>query len=66
MVFVNDKEYQLTEYSNLLKVLSELKIEMPKGIAVAVNNNVVPRSQWPQFKITEQDKIIIIKAVQGG
>lgn len=37
-----------------------------RGIAVAVNQIVVPRADWPATPLTPDDKIEIITAVQGG
>ena len=37
-----------------------------KGIAIAINNNVIPRLYWHETKIKENDNIIIITATQGG
>ncbi len=36
------------------------------GQAVAVNNCVVPRAEWTNFKITDGMKLTIIRAVCGG
>lgn len=36
------------------------------GIAVAVNQIVVPRSDWAATPLRSDDKIEIITAVQGG
>ncbi|MBL7706642.1 MAG: sulfur carrier protein ThiS [Taibaiella sp.] len=37
-----------------------------KGIAVALNNQVVPRAQWPATPLNDRDTILIISATQGG
>lgn len=37
-----------------------------KGIAVAVNNTVIPRANWNSFQLKENDTITIIRATQGG
>jgi sulfur carrier protein len=37
-----------------------------KGIAVAVNDNVIPRAAWPAHPLAEADRILIIQATQGG
>lgn len=37
-----------------------------KGIAVAVNNRVVPRTQWASTALRDRDNILIITATQGG
>ena len=50
--------------SDLLE--NELDIEDSKGIAVAINLNIVPRSKWETTIIKENDEIEIVHAVQGG
>ena len=61
---VNNKEVE-TGACHLLKLSQEL--ELPSsGIAVAVNNRMVPRAEWEHFEINENDELIIIKAVCGG
>jgi sulfur carrier protein len=40
--------------------------ESPKGIAVAVNGEVVPRSQWSSRTVDAGDRIEILGAAQGG
>ena len=40
--------------------------ELPKGIAIAVNNQVIPRDNWKNFDLKNGNKILIIKATQGG
>lgn len=37
-----------------------------KGQAVAVNNRVVPKSQWGHTQLEEDMKITVIRAVCGG
>ena len=51
------KLYLLLEKENMLE---------KKGIAVAVNNQVVAKTAWANFELKENDKILIIKASQGG
>jgi len=36
------------------------------GVAVAVNDTVVPRTRWADTPIREHDRIEILTAVQGG
>jgi sulfur carrier protein len=38
----------------------------PRGIAVAVNDEVVPRTAWPDTVLTEADRLEVLTAVQGG
>jgi sulfur carrier protein len=37
-----------------------------KGMAVAVNEEVVPRSAWPTVELRDGDRVEILVAVQGG
>ena len=37
-----------------------------KGIAVAVNLEVLPRSQWASTRLETGDRVDVIRAVQGG
>jgi sulfur carrier protein len=37
-----------------------------KGLAVAVNNSIVSKEQWNSTPLKENDKILIIRATQGG
>jgi sulfur carrier protein len=38
----------------------------PDGCAVAVNDAVVPRSDWPVRAVEPGDRIEVLTAVQGG
>jgi sulfur carrier protein len=52
-----------------LSVQSLLDLEIPNkqnGIAVAINNTVIPKSNWNQQFLKETDEILIISATQGG
>lgn len=37
-----------------------------QGIAVAVNNQVIAKKEWPSTEMNHQDTILIITATQGG
>jgi len=38
----------------------------PQGVAVAVNEEVVPRDAWPRRRLVAGDAVEIVTAVQGG
>lgn len=63
-VTVNNKPVETG--ASTLKELA-LQLELPeKGVAVAISNKMVPRSEWENFAITEGVSIIIIRASCGG
>ncbi|KAB1229973.1 sulfur carrier protein ThiS [Chryseobacterium viscerum] len=46
-----------------------LAIELPgkkKGIAVALNNRIIPLPVWAETILNNNDSILIITATQGG
>ncbi len=38
----------------------------PKGVAVALNEMIIPKSKWNDTMINENDNVEIVHAVQGG
>ena len=61
---VNDQEVE--SRATTLSLFS-LEQNLPAtGIAVAVNNRMVPRAEWDSYTLNEGDRILIIKAVCGG
>jgi sulfur carrier protein len=37
-----------------------------RGVAVAVNSEVVPRSAWARTPLTAGDRVEVLQAAQGG
>lgn len=66
IVFVNNKETSVQDVLNLSQLLLELNLLEKKGMAVAVNNQIVTKSNWNSFVVNKNDKITIIRAAQGG
>ncbi|MBQ4520741.1 MAG: sulfur carrier protein ThiS [Bacteroidaceae bacterium] len=49
--------------------LSELGVELSlpeSGVAIAVNNRMIPRAEWETHALSENMQIVIIKAACGG
>ena len=61
---VNSQEVE-TEVQTLQEFSQELELAS-NGIAIGVNNRMIPRAEWESFTLSENDSIIIIKAVCGG
>lgn len=47
-------------------ILQHLKIDTTQGLAIAVNDSVLPKSKWDSHLFQPQDKVLIINATQGG
>lgn len=54
-----------TQSENLAQLAAELDLPQ-KGVAVAVNNRMIPRTDWEATALAENDNVVIIKAACGG
>lgn len=64
-VIFNGKKLSV-ETSNLNELLKSQQLIDKTGIAVAINNSVVPKSNWANTTLQENDEILIITAAAGG
>jgi sulfur carrier protein len=62
----NNHTQQIAEQTSVIFLLDQLIGEKQKGIAVAINEGVIPRQQWDSYIIQPNDKVLVIKATQGG
>jgi sulfur carrier protein len=65
-VTINRESFMLPETGTLADVLSLLEIRQPDGIAIAVNDTVIPKGEWEQYRLQTADKVFVIRATQGG
>lgn len=63
---INKEIYHFEQVPTLRQVIEQLQMDDSGGIAVAVNEVIVPRSEWEQTQLQEDDEMIIIGAVAGG
>jgi sulfur carrier protein len=63
---VNDQPRRVAPGATLLDLLRELALAERKGVAVAVNDTVVPRATWPTHALADSDRVLVIQATQGG
>ncbi len=63
---VNDKTRSVADSATLFDLLRELALAERKGIAVALNDAVVSRGDWPARVLSESDRVLVIQATQGG
>ena len=51
---------------NISELVLSLNLVSTNGTAFAVNEKVVPKTEWEKFELKDNDKVLIIKATQGG
>ena len=58
---------QVTEVqSTTLQQLAEELALPQQGVAMAIANRMVPRAQWAEKQLNENDSVVVIKAAYGG
>jgi sulfur carrier protein len=65
-VFVNDRPHPIAGPTSLQGLLGELGLAEKRGVAAAVNGQVVPRSAWALRALAPDDRVLLIRATQGG
>ena len=67
IVKVNGEPTELAEGATVSAVLERLDLERPgRGLAVAVDAEVVPRSEWDVRPLAEGAHVEVLTAIQGG
>ena len=66
-VHVNGEPRELAEGTTVAAILESLGAERARrGVAVAVDAEVVPRAQWARRELSEGERVEILTAIQGG
>ncbi|MER7678605.1 sulfur carrier protein ThiS [Streptomyces sp. NPDC096934] len=59
-------EPRLVAVGTALDTLVTTLTAAPSGVAAALNETVVPRTQWSSTSLSEGDRVEVLTAVQGG
>ena len=65
-VTINQQKYAVSEPGTLADVLPLLQIRQADGIAIALNEVVIPRGEWAAHALRPEDRVFVIRATQGG
>jgi sulfur carrier protein len=67
VITVNDERWDLPEGTTVSDVVSQLVDgARGRGVAVALNGEVLPRASWTDTVVTSGDSIEVLTATQGG
>jgi sulfur carrier protein len=65
LVWINGKRRELADGATVPDVLGALGLP-GRGVAVAVDGEVVPRARWAATALGEGARVEVLTAVQGG
>lgn len=64
-IHFNDEPMQCPDNLTLENLLEQLRLMRP-GIALAINQTIVPREQWETHLLNDGDQILLFQAIAGG
>ena len=66
-MIVNGQSAEIQPGETVASVLDRLGLSLDaRGVAVAVDGEVVPRSVWPSFTLDADSHVEVLTAMQGG
>ncbi len=65
VIAINDAPQQVHLGSNLQSIIDQFSLS-DTGYVFAINNQVVPRSEWNSTMLAEGDSISLFQAIAGG
>ncbi len=67
LAVINGQHQELPAGTTVAGALEVIGVEADaRGLAVAVDGEVIPRGQWPNTGLREGAKLEVVVAVQGG
>ncbi|HWX45563.1 MAG TPA: sulfur carrier protein ThiS [Solirubrobacteraceae bacterium] len=67
MIFLNGQDSDLRTGETVVGALARLGLSVDaRGVAVAVDGEVVPRAAWETFALPRDARVEVLTAMQGG
>ena len=66
-IILNGNSSDVRGGESVLAVVQQLGLPADaRGVAVAVDGEVIPRAQWEVFRLSEGARVEVLSAMQGG
>lgn len=66
-IVLNGEQTSIDDGTTVEQLLGRLDVPpQARGVAVAVDAEVVPRGQWPQTVVRSGAQVEVVTAIQGG
>jgi sulfur carrier protein len=67
VISLNGQQSDVRAGETVAAALARLNLALDaRGVAVAVDGQVVPRTQWESFALAEHARVEVLTAMQGG
>lgn len=64
-ILFNDEPMQCADGITLATLLDQLR-QLKPGVALALNQQILPREQWDIQQVREGDQILLFQVIAGG
>ncbi|MBD2811672.1 sulfur carrier protein ThiS [Xenorhabdus sp. Vera] len=64
-IIVNDQPITLSAPITIRQLLEHIQ-RTQSGIALAINQAIIPRSEWHTHQVNDGDSILLFQAIAGG
>jgi sulfur carrier protein len=65
-ILINQQSRDIPDQCSLEQLLTQVLSIPVAGLAVAVDQTVIPSTDWPGYILRPADKVMLIRATQGG
>ena len=65
-IIINQQSRDIPDQCTLEQLLTQVLGIPVAGLAVAVDQTVIPSTDWPGYMLSPEDKVMLIRATQGG
>jgi len=65
IIYLNEQKHEVEDGASLAFFVEKLGLK-PQGIAIAINEEVVPKSRWDTTILSDKLELLLIHAVSGG
>jgi sulfur carrier protein len=63
---INNQSHHISEGTTVCQLICNILQLDTAGIALAINDQIVPRHFWESHQFQSRDTVLIIKAARGG
>ncbi len=64
-ILLNGQPFEIIENYSITQLLERCELTGQR-LAVEINQNIIPRSQFESYFLTNNDKVEIVRAIGGG
>jgi sulfur carrier protein len=64
-IILNGQQTKIDDTCTIVQLLHDLDLT-EKRLAVEINQEIIPRSEFSTYQLNEQDKVEIVQAIGGG